>query len=925
MDMFKPKSDFFKQFGSDADWKSFVTNCGEIIFKQLNDSDKDIRESFRREYDNFKKLTYPYQKSSELEHLKKTYKKTPTPNVGKALRDCIKHIDASDEMKHYHQVFGISDRELAKITKQDEEGKKGRSNRAKRAKDACVLFRGAEELTKATIDIHGNSAGGGGDLGRDGAFIGLTIVVILQYDIRDNQWIKDLKKKGFKVDIYVMFDNDAQFESCLDSANQVWLISTSHKILTETQLDMMCDKWKGGLPFYIFGDNNPFYVDANRLLDKMELPKMYGNYSASKYISEYSKTISSNGGFVKCLPMTGITRTLYEGITIAEMSPADVTKTGCIPIMFNSRGKISVVMREAMDGCGQVIIDGAFTKLFCKYDAAGSKYLVINSACYLAANFTEPKPDTEPEPEPVIHEINYEGALKGLCDITYDDEETTAIINSPIETEYKEQFTGDYVLDDPMALGKSAARYIPEQQYGLSTATMMMNSNTNPFTRQPVECVIPMVSLKHYSNRNILTKLLSDTFMCGLNLPSAIWLLFLGICDFKSGNNPDHPETWDFMIKEIVENIKSTPDFSDVGEKIPIIKAMSIYGQIDAIKRNRKSFTTTCIMARTLKKFSPGEDVGNLIEWCRHSLIKMIVAEVLKFSKAKSEDAQTKELFDDIVINLLYKCNSNIPIKGTAQTIKTIDFLKKFFKSETVDVYTRIIGDLEVPALLSDSMVTTLIYKLLTISKKEMVCYQVESLLSCMRETPYIADCWDGKEIDFKPILEKPYEGFHVPDDPHSRGTPFATPYGPSVYFCECGEQFGDPTKEVTPEYAETIKKVRNAHFQGVYGASKDGYPQPKSSHYNLHRGVQRVMTRQKNRLISEISEEIVDEVCAYLKKDQRTRGGDIFIGKLKEDIYRTIASYLECRSKGMKEPKEGETIYFITKMKAEQEVILSS
>jgi len=923
--MFKPKSDFFKQFANYAEWKSFVTNCGEIIFKQLNDGDKDIRESFRREYDDFKKSSHPYQKSSDLEHLNETYKQTRTPEVGKALRECIKHIDSSDEIKHYQQVFGISDRELAKITKQDEEGKQGRSNRARRAKETSVLFRGAEELTKATMDIHGNTAGGGGDLGRDGAFIGLTILVIQQYHIPKGQWIKDLEKKGFAVDIYVMFDNDAQFESCLDSANQVWLISSSQKMLTEKQLDIMCDKWKEGLPFYIFGDNDPFYVDANRLLCKMGLPKMYGDYRACKYISEYSERTSSKGGFVKCLPMTGITLTLYEGATIAEMSPEEVTKTGCVPIMFNSRGKISVVMREAMEGCGQVIIDGAFTKLYCEYDAAGSKYLVINSACYLAANFSEPKPDTEPEPEPVIHEIDYEGALKGLCDITCDDEEPLAIAISTMEPQYEEQFTSDYVLDDTLAMGGPASRYAPEQQFGQSTATMMVIKDSNFFTRQRVRCLIPLVSLKHFSNRLIIKKLLSVAFMCGLNLPSAIWLLFLGICDFKSGNNPDHPETWDYMIKEIIENIKSTPDFSDVGEKVPIIYAMSVYSQMDAIKRNRKSFTTTCLMSRTLKKFSPGEDVGNLINWCRQSLIKMIVAEVLKFSKAKPEDTQTKEWFDDIVINLLYKCNSNIPIKGTAQAIKIIDFLKQFFKSETVDVYTRIIGDLEVPALLSDSMVTTLIYKLFTISKKDMVRYQVESLLSCMKETPYIADVWNGKEIDFKPIIEKPYEGFHVPDDPHSRGTPFATPYGPSVYFCECGEQFGDPTKEVTPEYSEMVKNLRNAHFQEVYGANKEGYPQPKSSHYNLHRGVQRVMTRQKNRLVSEISEEIVDEVCAYLKKDQRTRGGDIFIGKLKEDIYRTIASYLECRSKGMKEPAEGEIIHFITKMKVEQELILSS
>lgn len=50
----------------------------------------------------------------------------------------------------------------------------------------------------------------------------------------------------------------------------------------------------------------------------------------------------------------------------------DILKTNCTPILYNSRGSVSVILREAMYGCGQIIADGAFTKLYYKWDAAGS-------------------------------------------------------------------------------------------------------------------------------------------------------------------------------------------------------------------------------------------------------------------------------------------------------------------------------------------------------------------------------------------------------------------------------------------------------------------------------------------------------------------------------------------------------------------------
>jgi hypothetical protein len=192
----------------------------------------------------------------------------------------------------------------------------------------------------------------------------------------------------------------------------------------------------------------------------MDLPTMSGNYIASQYLSPYSE--ATGKGYVTHAVTTGISSRLFEGITIAEFDKATVAAKGCTPVMFNSRGGVSVILREPRGGCGQVrvrvrvrvcplrghdlwaprvqlclpmtgarapcpprcalrctlrctlhalikqrgmescgvqvIVDGAFTKLFCKWDAAGSDRFVRNCTCYLAADLSALDPELPSAP-----------------------------------------------------------------------------------------------------------------------------------------------------------------------------------------------------------------------------------------------------------------------------------------------------------------------------------------------------------------------------------------------------------------------------------------------------------------------------------------------------------------------------------------------
>ncbi len=71
---------------------------------------------------------------------------------------------------------------------------------------------------------------------------------------------------GFTVQILGACPSVESLKAELSNANQLWLISTSSAILSSAHMDYIVDEWRKGLALYVFGDNAPYYVDANTLL-----------------------------------------------------------------------------------------------------------------------------------------------------------------------------------------------------------------------------------------------------------------------------------------------------------------------------------------------------------------------------------------------------------------------------------------------------------------------------------------------------------------------------------------------------------------------------------------------------------------------------------------------------------------------------------
>ncbi len=79
---------------------------------------------------------------------------------------------------------------------------------------------------------------------------------------------------GFEVTVIRVVPPALEFREILANANQLWLISTCTRKLTDRHLDVIMECWESGLGLYIAGDNDPYHVDANLLLLRLQLPQM---------------------------------------------------------------------------------------------------------------------------------------------------------------------------------------------------------------------------------------------------------------------------------------------------------------------------------------------------------------------------------------------------------------------------------------------------------------------------------------------------------------------------------------------------------------------------------------------------------------------------------------------------------------------------
>jgi hypothetical protein len=132
---------------------------------------------------------------------------------------------------------------------------------------------------------------------------------------------------------------------------------------------------KHGRGLYIWGDNNPYFVDANLVLQRLFNVAMFGNSRGDQVVS-MSTSGKASGLVPGHLVTTGLVN-IYEGITIAEVPTTKLLR----PLVYGSNGRVVTAYFDH-DGC-RAIVDGGFTRLYNEWESAGTDRYIINAAAWL--------------------------------------------------------------------------------------------------------------------------------------------------------------------------------------------------------------------------------------------------------------------------------------------------------------------------------------------------------------------------------------------------------------------------------------------------------------------------------------------------------------------------------------------------------------
>ncbi len=260
-------------------------------------------------------------------------------------------------------------------------------------------FREVEAKPKA--DRWGNAQGNQHDLAVDGAFKGQTVAVLHFYT--DESFDFSLPKaalaeKGFSTYRWIGSPpSPAELEKGLAKASQLWIISASDSRLTPDHVAVIKKFFDAGHGVYIWGDNEPYYADANVVGRALLGAEMHGDTMGDHTVGMLGS--KGGSGLVPNLLLTTGLENIYEGITIATIDRTPDLQ----PLIYGSAGNLVAAYYDK--GGKRAIFDGGFTRLYMKWDTAGTARYVKNAASWLvnAERFGDAviNPDVK-KPEPKL-------------------------------------------------------------------------------------------------------------------------------------------------------------------------------------------------------------------------------------------------------------------------------------------------------------------------------------------------------------------------------------------------------------------------------------------------------------------------------------------------------------------------------------------
>eukprot|EP00727_Mastigamoeba_balamuthi_P003148 m51a1_g12830 hypothetical protein (276) ;mRNA; r:2462-3364 len=259
------------------------------------------------------------------------------------------------------------------------------------------------ELEMSVRDRDGNVASTTADLVRDGAFSSHPdlnrIAVLSLVGICFAEPEKALKKKGFEVVLLNASTTPKTLGRELARSGQLWIVSgmTEKTVLRDEHVRLITEFWESGRGLYLWGDNAPLFIDVNPIALKLFGAELTGDVQGDHVVSRRPEGKEDGTGFCDHPIMHGLDH-LYEGITVSSVTRSSSASPALKDVVVGSDGTVVVAAYEA-DG-RRCVIDGGFTRLYYKWDSAGTGRYVVNAASWLAnvEKFVVPEGAEAPAP-----------------------------------------------------------------------------------------------------------------------------------------------------------------------------------------------------------------------------------------------------------------------------------------------------------------------------------------------------------------------------------------------------------------------------------------------------------------------------------------------------------------------------------------------
>ncbi|CAF1455508.1 unnamed protein product [Rotaria sordida] len=232
-------------------------------------------------------------------------------------------------------------------------------------------------------DRYGNPTEREYDLGRDGAFMGFNILIGQFYYFDMQQPIDALKIKGFQVK-HVMAEDECMTELASNRYQIAWIISST-QIQNSKFISALTAFHSAGGAIFLFADNTPYVCHASEFLRKKFGITVEGDYYGEKTMTYKENGHLQTGNFGQHEIFTGITN-LFEGSTICHpvySTPESRTIFVTIATATDGNSSIAVYDPPSTSTEGRLCLDCGFTKLYYKWDSAGTARYVVNASCWL--------------------------------------------------------------------------------------------------------------------------------------------------------------------------------------------------------------------------------------------------------------------------------------------------------------------------------------------------------------------------------------------------------------------------------------------------------------------------------------------------------------------------------------------------------------